>query len=196
MEEYRIDVKVRNNTLLYKLERAGYKSIGEFCRIHNVMKYSSALGKIAAMKRSPLKSTGEFYSCIKLVAEKIGCDPLDLFSDTQLHTILKTNKRSIAVNEAEMKFMIESCDAKQKLLYEIVHDDERSQVIDVQLATLSSREQKVINLRFGLNGEDEHTLEETGIVFDITRERVRQIEAKALRKLRHKSRATILKEYI
>jgi RNA polymerase primary sigma factor len=65
------------------------------------------------------------------------------------------------------------------------------------LATLSPREEKVIKMRFGLNtGGEEHTLEEVGQNFTVTRERIRQIEAKALRKLRHPSRSRILKPFL
>lgn len=65
------------------------------------------------------------------------------------------------------------------------------------LQTLSPREEKVIRLRFGLDNEGrEHTLEEVGEDFNVTRERIRQIEVKALRKLRHPSRARVLRNFI
>src|SRR5947209_2757460 len=70
------------------------------------------------------------------------------------------------------------------------------QVTDAVLATLSPREEVVIKLRYGLGPHgEEHTLEEVGKNFDVTRERIRQIEAKALRKLRHPSRARLLKAF-
>ncbi|MBR2868944.1 MAG: RNA polymerase sigma factor RpoD [Clostridia bacterium] len=65
--------------------------------------------------------------------------------------------------------------------------------INAALETLTPREAKVIVLRYGLNGHRPHTLEEVGKVLGVTRERVRQIEAKALRKFRHKSRLKYLK---
>jgi RNA polymerase primary sigma factor len=69
-------------------------------------------------------------------------------------------------------------------------------VTDAVLATLSPREEVVIKLRYGLGpAGEEHTLEEVGKNFDVTRERIRQIEAKALRKLRHPSRARLLKAF-
>ena len=64
------------------------------------------------------------------------------------------------------------------------------------MQTLSPRECKVLRLRFGLEDGRAHTLEEVGKEFDVTRERVRQIEAKALRKLRHPSRSKILKDFL
>ena len=64
------------------------------------------------------------------------------------------------------------------------------------LETLSEREQQVLRLRFGLDDGRPRTLEEVGRVFHVTRERIRQIEAKALRKLRHPSRSKKLKDYL
>lgn len=71
----------------------------------------------------------------------------------------------------------------------------KEQLIEV-LDTLTEREQKVLRLRFGLDDGRARTLEEVGKKFDVTRERIRQIEAKALRKLRHPSRSKKLKDYL
>ena len=64
------------------------------------------------------------------------------------------------------------------------------------LASLTQREEKVLRMRFGIGEESDHTLEEVGQDFNVTRERIRQIEAKALRKLRHPSRSGKLKTFI
>ena len=71
----------------------------------------------------------------------------------------------------------------------------KEQLVDV-LGTLTPREEKVLKLRFGLDDGRARTLEEVGKVFNVTRERIRQIEAKALRKLRHPSRSKKLKDYL
>jgi len=75
--------------------------------------------------------------------------------------------------------------------YKLLHE----QLMDV-LSTLTEREQRVLRLRFGLDDGRPRTLEEVGRQFNVTRERIRQIEAKALRKLRHPSRSKILKDYL
>jgi RNA polymerase primary sigma factor len=64
------------------------------------------------------------------------------------------------------------------------------------LATLTPREEKVLRMRFGIGESSDHTLEEVGQTFDVTRERIRQIEAKALRKLGHPSRSQRLKAFV
>jgi len=71
----------------------------------------------------------------------------------------------------------------------------REQTAEV-LKTLSPREEKIIKMRFGLQDSSEHTLEEVGLHFAVTRERIRQIEAKALRKLRHPSRSHRLRAFL
>ena len=71
----------------------------------------------------------------------------------------------------------------------------KEQLVEV-LGTLTEREQKVLRLRFGLDDGRARTLEEVGREFNVTRERIRQIEAKALRKLRHPSRSRKLKDYL
>ena len=64
------------------------------------------------------------------------------------------------------------------------------------LASLTPREAKVLRMRFGIDMNTDHTLEEVGKQFDVTRERIRQIEAKALRKLRHPSRSEQLRSFL
>ena len=93
-------------------------------------------------------------------------------------------------------------------LGDFIQDDDASEPADAatfamlreQLAgvlkTLTPREEKVLCLRYGLTDGKMHTLEEVGEEFDVTRERIRQIEAKALRKLRHPSRSKILKDFL
>jgi RNA polymerase primary sigma factor len=68
--------------------------------------------------------------------------------------------------------------------------------IDRILCTLTPKEEKIIRRRFGIGGDAPHTLEEVGLEFDVTRERIRQIEVKAIRKLKHTSRSKWLREFI
>ncbi len=84
--------------------------------------------------------------------------------------------------------VVEPVDAASKELL-------REQIRSV-LSFLSDREREVLEMRFGLNDGKDHTLEEVGKSFGVTRERIRQIEAKALRKLRHPSRSKALRDYL
>lgn len=82
-------------------------------------------------------------------------------------------------------------DIEEKVSY-IMMSEQLHEVLE----TLTEREQRVLELRYGLKGGEAKTLEEVGNAFNVTRERVRQIEAKALRKLRHPSRSRKLRDYI
>ena len=77
----------------------------------------------------------------------------------------------------------------------IINDNLAEQTRKV-LATLTPREEKVLRMRFGIGEKSDHTLEEVGQDFEVTRERIRQIEAKALRKLRHPSRSKRLRAFV
>lgn len=193
-KEFRIEIKVKNNIFLSKLEKAGYKTLGEFCRLNNLP--PSHIGNYVNLKKSPLNIEGDFYKILYTVATLLNCSPENLFSESQLHLELKSNKRSIAVNEAEMQFMIENNYGEQKLLEENIFEDQKNKEVEELLKTIPSRYQKVLEMRMGL-GEyvREHTLDEVGKELGIQRERVRQLEAKALRMLRHPSRADKVREF-
>ena len=77
-----------------------------------------------------------------------------------------------------------------------VIDNNLQEKIKKLLSTLTPREETVIRLRYGIDDHKPKTLEEVGLIFNVTRERIRQIEAKALRKLRHPSRAKTLKDFL
>jgi len=87
-------------------------------------------------------------------------------------------------------------DTTQPSPYEETSRDLLRESIEQVLDSLDEREAKVLSFRFGLLGETPKTLEEVGRIFDVTRERIRQIEAKALRKLRHPSRRKKLQDYL
>lgn len=193
MSDYRIDVKVRNNNILKKIEEAGYKTVGEFCRINNKQSWQSRIGSYVNMTETPLNAAGDFFPIIYEMCSILSCSPEDLFTEAQLQAALETNKRTIEVNEAEMKFFL-SYQQKPMLLEDMVDEKKKKESFNDFLDSLTPREKKVIECRFGLNDKEKMTLEEVGKLFDITRDRARQIEGKALQKLRHPSRADILQD--
>ncbi len=196
MEDYRVEIKVRNNTILQRMEKAGYKTVGEFCRRNNIIGQVSNICSVVAMTLSPLMSDGNFRKCVIKVADILNCDPSDLFTDTQLRALLTTNKRSIKVNEAEMKIMLESMECKNKLLEEIVSDEQRDKAINDVLHELTPREEKVLQMRFGLGEYDKsYNYSEIGEEFEITGQRARQIEARALEKLKSPLRKEKLMDF-
>ena len=114
---------------------------------------------------------------IKIAKEPISLEtPIGDDSDSQLGDFIE-DKRIVSPSDA----------------VENLNLQEQTRLV---LGTLTSREEKVLRMRFGIGERSDHTLEEVGKNFDVTRERIRQIEAKALRKLRHPSRLKKLKQLV
>jgi RNA polymerase primary sigma factor len=100
----------------------------------------------------------------------------------------------ILSEEKELKDVI--IDEKSVSPFKTLENNEASNRIEEVLSSLSEREEKIIRMRFGIGVSNEHTLEEVGKHFSLTRERIRQIEIKALKKLRHPARSKLLREYV
>ena len=100
----------------------------------------------------------------------------------------------ILSEEKELKDVI--IDEKSISPFKLLENSEASHRIEEVLSSLTPREEKIIRMRFGIGEGSEHTLEEVGKFFNLTRERIRQIEIKALKKLRHPARSKVLREYV
>ena len=116
--------------------------------------------------------------------------------------ILKRDKIVVSldtpIKEDEDSSLVEFIPSDANLDDVVIHEVEQKNLrekIDELLTGLNDQEQKVLRMRFGLDDDDPKTLEEIGKVFGVTRERIRQIEAKAIRKLRHPSRLKQLKNF-
>ena len=130
--------------------------------------------EIAAEMNMPVERVREI---LKISQEPVSLEtPIGEEEDSHLGDFIQDNNVEVPADAAT---------------YTLLHE----QLMDV-LSTLTEREQKVLRLRFGLDDGRPRTLEEVGRQFNVTRERIRQIEAKALRKLRHPSRSKILKDYL
>ncbi|WP_075433656.1 RNA polymerase sigma factor RpoD [Buchnera aphidicola] len=124
-----------------------------------------------------------------------------LIPEEKIRKVLKIAKEPISMetpvgedNDAHLGDFIE--DTNLELPLESATSESLKAITNNVLASLTEREAKVLRMRFGIDMNTDHTLEEVGKQFDVTRERIRQIEAKALRKLRHPSRSEILKGFL
>lgn len=186
--DYRLEMKIRNNRILELIEETGAKTIGEFCRINEVVaKDNGHIGDLVNMKVSPLNREGDFTPVVKRLCDALVCSPEDLFTHDQMMAELETNKRTLKVNEAQVKFML-SHEPEQVLLEDMVAKDQLDTALAAMVEELTPREAKVIKMRFGLEGTEPMTLNEVAKKFDVCGQRIRQIEMKALRKMRHPKR--------
>jgi len=122
--------------------------------------------------------------------------PLD-----KVRKVLKISKEPVSLEtpvgdeeDSSLGDFIEDTNALQPLDFSIKSN--LSESTTKILATLTPREERVLRMRFGIGMNTDHTLEEVGLQFSVTRERIRQIEAKALRKLKHPSRSKHLKSFL
>ncbi|VFP79049.1 RNA polymerase sigma factor RpoD [Buchnera aphidicola] len=124
-----------------------------------------------------------------------------LIPEEKIRKVLKIAKEPISMetpvgedDDAHLGDFIE--DTNLELPLESATSESLKAITNDVLSGLTEREAKVLRMRFGIDMNTDHTLEEVGKQFDVTRERIRQIEAKALRKLRHPSRSEILKSFL
>ena len=150
-----------------KINKTYAKLEQEFEREPNVEEIAEALDITEAEVKESMKNAGRHVSMDA---------PLVQDEDNNMYDVLKSDE--VITPETE-------------LLYESLRKE-----IDRAISTLTPREADVVRLYFGLNGSHPMTLEEIGEKFDLTRERVRQIKEKAIRRLKHTSRSKILKSYL
>lgn len=152
------------------------------------------INKLIRIQRQLLQDLGR-----EPTPEEIGAE-MDMSAD-KVREILKIAQEPVSLetpigeeDDSHLGDFIEDKDAtspEQHASYELLKEQ-----LEEVLDTLTDREENVLRLRFGLNDGRTRTLEEVGRVFGVTRERIRQIEAKALRKLRHPSRSNQLKDFL
>jgi RNA polymerase primary sigma factor len=119
----------------------------------------------------------------------------------KVNAIMKISKEPISletpIGEEEDSHLRDFIEDKAMLSpLDVAIQDDIKKKIDKILCSLTPKEEKIIRRRFGIGGDIPHTLEEVGLEFDVTRERIRQIEGKAIRKLKHPSRSKWLREFI
>jgi len=191
MKEFRLKVSVRNNLLLSAIEAQGYASVAEFERACGLS--IGRINNLVAMREAPILQSGEFSQNAKLVMEVLGAAPTDLWTEQQLTIKLKTNSGERAIDANLVQHLLEQ---KHRTDYLPSPEDsllaaETSAIVEQVLGTLKPREKDILQERF----EKDLTLEEVGNHHGLSKERIRGIESKALRKLRDPTRSTILREF-
>ena len=197
MKEYRVKVTVRNNLLLSAIEEAGYKTQAEFARSADIKE--SHVTALVGLRTCPITDDGSFTQLAKTIMEVLGACPTDLWTNEQLSMRLKHNTAQGEMSRTELlpALGMNPIDLLEfKFPDDVAEQKQNKQAIENVLDTLTPREAKIIKLRFGIgNVENEgETLETIGKMFDLTKTRIGQIEAEALKKLRHSSRSYALRK--
>lgn len=197
MQEFNLKVTVRNNLVLTAITNSGYTNLAKFAKDNKLS--LGLLYDTINLKRPPMLQTGEFSPFAMELMEVLGACPTDLWTAEQLTMKLKKNTTYRELGKEELQKCLQSS-ARSLIGLEYseqeAEEQEAEEIIDGMVDSLTPREARLLRLRFGLGGVDEHTLEQVAEKFKLTRERVRQIEARALRKMRHPSRSKILQELL
>jgi RNA polymerase primary sigma factor len=152
------------------------------------------INKITKVTRELVQEVGREPTAVE-IAERLKI-PVE-----KVNGILKISKEPISLEtpigeeeDSHLRDFIEDKAMLSPLDFAIQGDMKKK--IESILGSLTAKEEKIIRKRFGIGSDIPHTLEEVGLEFDVTRERIRQIEGKAIRKLKHPSRSKWLREFI
>jgi RNA polymerase primary sigma factor len=196
MDEYRLKVTIKNNLILNAIEERGYTNLNNFCKGEGLK--LNNLYDLINLKIAPIGVDGRFIKPAQDLMEVLGACPTDLWTEEQLTLKLQTNTVTKTLNKEKVDIYLSS--GNSHLILDnpanVFEKEDDKKLISQMLNSLSPRESKILKLRFGLENTDEHTLEEVGDKYHSHRERIRQLEARALRKMRHPSRSESLKELL
>jgi DNA-binding CsgD family transcriptional regulator len=195
MKEYRLEIKVRNNAVLKRIEELGYESLPAFCREHKL--HYNVVNHIISFKAPFYGKRGNINGSIIKLANALQVLPDYIYPPERRGEPLQNNKYIAEVEKADLMQVSTS------LRMDAMPVDDRKMLNDlaptirnVMLEALTPREHRLIDKRFGLTSGTPETLDEVGDQLNVSRERIRQMEAKALRKMKHPSRSRKLREYI
>ncbi|ODU09054.1 MAG: RNA polymerase subunit sigma-70 [Rubrivivax sp. SCN 71-131] len=179
MSDYRVRISVRNARLLRAIEQAGHRPGAQFAEEVGIS-YSGALLPYFNLTRSPLPPDGLLRECAWALCDFLNASPSDLWSDAQLQPLAR-NHSTIELDADNVQALVGGAPVDPLRL---ATQAQAGRIIEDAIDSLTEREAYVIRERFF----SETTLADLSERIGLTRERVRQIEKKALRKLRHVSR--------
>jgi RNA polymerase sigma factor (sigma-70 family) len=208
--DLRIEARFRNNVLWHAIFDL-YPSVSEFCRVNQFD--AGYVGEYLNLKKNPYLASRRKFDIrtgydvemdgddlradARRLCEVTGIGKDELFP-VRLYSGVIPSQRVAEISSAQVALPI-TAGVRAFLPPEQLDeqlDDERRTVIAAIVDTLTPREAKMIRLRFGLDGDDPKSLADVGKALSVGAERVRQIEARALRKLRHPSRSRRLRAFI
>jgi DNA-binding CsgD family transcriptional regulator len=176
-DEYAVKVTVRNGLILRQMKKLGIKSQTELAELSGVS--PSMVGMLIRLKRRPLSAvTGEWLSVAFALSSALRLEPEELWTEKQRGMALESNSREVSMGEEEV-MQLASGQGTEQMVQKVL----TTRAVDSALKLLPPREEQVVRRVFLEN----ETLEEISDDLGVTRERVRQISLRALRRLKHKS---------
>lgn len=181
--EYLVKVTIRNNLILRQMKKLGIKTQTELAKLAGLPQ--TTVASLICMKRRPLgKISGQWIDAAFALSAALHVEPEELWTETQRGMALDRNTREVGMDE-DAVMQLASGDRLE-------HDVIASKMVADALTALTPREQDIIHARFF----DGDTLEEIANSQGTSRERIRQLECRAIRKLKHPSRSKHLRQLI
>jgi predicted DNA-binding protein (UPF0251 family) len=179
--DYRVKILIRNERILKLIEDKGYVSVRKFCAIEKIS--YQRVTELISGKLKPIRASGEPSFVCKQVLKALGAEIEDCFTARQLKGF---NKRSfeIKVKEQDLKKLINPTVNHET---KMIEQDAKNNIRHAIEIGLQPKEAAMLKMKFGFDDGKEQTLEEIGLTFGVSRERVRQIITKAQRKMCHPS---------
>ena len=178
-KDYRLKITIRNDRILSKIESLGYISVRKFCKQFD-LEYQRTT-EIINGKLKPFNSKGTTIKICDQLLSILGLELHDAFTDRQLQGFNKTG----FMLKLKEKEMLELVDPVQNQEIKIIENDVQKKIAEAMDKRLSPRQKEILSLKYGFNGHVEHTLDEIGKMYSVSRERIRQIIAKSERMLKH-----------
>lgn len=176
MKDYRVKITVRNDRILSKIE-SEYASVRNFCMAMD-LEYQRITDLIRGT--SPINAKGEIRELVKKLMEALGCTIEELFTEKQLKGFVSHNKFETKVDEKDLMKIKQDI---KPLELGMMEQDVTKVLNKIFHKFLTPREERVIRMRFGIGTWSDSTLEEVGLQFQVTLERIRHIEQNAMKKL-------------
>ncbi len=181
MKDYRVEIKIKNNLLYRAMIEEGFETAAELSRASGTS--NSDVGAALALKKTLFGKKGE----VRLVYQKLSVTlkrlPEDLVPEAHHHHALKKNKGAIEADIGDISYLLPPSAPDQLCI-----ENQMKEKINEALGKLTGRQQRVLEMRFGLKEHAPHILAEVAKKEGLSLERVRQIEKKALIVLKNKVR--------
>lgn len=189
MKDYRVTVKIRNNRIIKAIEESGGVLGGKWCDA-NGLEYG-AINRFVNLTLSPLDCDGNLRVQARKLCDVLGFLPDELWSKEQVRP-LERNFTELEMSHEQINAMLPDGGSYTMNFLEV---EDRAKHLNLVLDTIDQREREVLEMRNGMNGRQELTLDEIARAMGVSPERVRQIEARALRKCRHPKNTRFIYDY-
>jgi len=184
MSDYAVEIKIKNGRVLRLMRRAGIPSVAALSRKAGVS--LQVIYELISLKQAPLSTiTGDWRPSIHTLADALNCLPDDMFSDAQRAGYMNSNKRIVEMSQEEVDLLL---DSRQDVIAPddaVFATEQRNVMVAIIDKALTPRQALVLKARFGFDQDGEKTLDELAATLRVGRERVRQIENVAMRRLNH-----------